>query len=141
VDRSDDMRIFAKVVESGSFAGIAARLNIAASKLRHPVSSPPALGARHRMRPAETKDMLPRLKNRSTALRTRKGWRTNSPHVPPDRGLVRHGGSGRFAAEESACRPERKHSDEDTKEPSGGDFAVARQLLRRPWRWPSPWTG
>jgi hypothetical protein len=36
VDRSDDMRIFAKVVESGSFAGTAARLNIAASKLRHP---------------------------------------------------------------------------------------------------------
>jgi hypothetical protein len=79
VDRSDDMRIFAKAVESGSFAGAAARLNIAASKLRHPVSSPPPPGARHRMRPAETDDMLPRLKNRSTALRARKGWRTNSP--------------------------------------------------------------
>src|ERR1700730_8022256 len=113
------MRVFAKVVERSSFAGAAARLNIAARKLRHPVSSPPPLGARHRMRPAETEDMLPRLKNRSTALRTRKGWRTNSPHVPPDRG----------------------HSDEDTKEPSGGDFAAARQPLRRPWRWPSPGTG
>jgi hypothetical protein len=52
------MRIFAKVVESGSFAGAAARLNIAASKLRHPVSSPPPLGARHRMRPAETEDIV-----------------------------------------------------------------------------------
>jgi hypothetical protein len=141
VDRSDDMRVFAKVVESGSFAGAAARLNIA-SKLRHPVSSPPPLGARHRMRPAETEDIvLPRLKNRSIALRTRKGWRANSPHVPPDRGLVRHGSSGRFAAVESACRPKRKHSDEDTEEPSGGDFAAARQPLRRPWWWPSPWTG
>jgi hypothetical protein len=39
------MLIFAKVVESGSFAGAAARLNIAASELRHPVSSPPPLGA------------------------------------------------------------------------------------------------
>jgi hypothetical protein len=58
VDRSEDMRIFAKVVESGSFAGAAARLNIAASKLRHPVSSPPPLGARHRMRPAETEDIV-----------------------------------------------------------------------------------
>ena len=58
MDRSEDMRIFAKVVESGSFAGAAARLNIAASKLRHPVSSPPALGARHRMRPAETEDIV-----------------------------------------------------------------------------------
>jgi hypothetical protein len=45
VDRSDDMRVFAKVVESGSFADAAPRLNIAASKLRHPVSSPPPLGA------------------------------------------------------------------------------------------------
>ncbi len=45
MDRSDDMRVFAKVVESGSFAGAAARLNIAGSKLRHPVSSPPPLGA------------------------------------------------------------------------------------------------
>jgi Bacterial regulatory helix-turn-helix protein, lysR family len=45
VDRADDMRVFAKVVESGSFAGAAARLNIAASKLRHPVLSPPPLGA------------------------------------------------------------------------------------------------
>ena len=57
MDRSDDMRVFAKVVESGSFAGAAARLNIA-SKLRHPVSSPPPLGARHRMRPAETEDIV-----------------------------------------------------------------------------------
>ena len=58
MDRSEDMRIFAKVVESGSFAGAAARLNITASKLRHPVSSPPPLGARHRMRPAETEDIV-----------------------------------------------------------------------------------
>ena len=58
MDRSDDMRVFAKVVESGNFAGAAARLNIAGSKLRHPVSSPPPLGARHRMRPAETEDIV-----------------------------------------------------------------------------------
>jgi len=34
---------------------------------------------------------LPRFKNRSTALRTRKGWRANSRHVPSDRGLFGHG--------------------------------------------------
>jgi hypothetical protein len=40
------MRVFAKVVESASFVGAAARLGIAASKLqRHPVLSPPPLGA------------------------------------------------------------------------------------------------
>jgi hypothetical protein len=37
---------------------------------------------------------LPRLKNRSTALRTPEGWRANSPRVPSDRGLVGHGSSG-----------------------------------------------
>jgi DNA-binding transcriptional LysR family regulator len=31
VDRFDNMRVFAKVVESGSFAGAAARLGISAS--------------------------------------------------------------------------------------------------------------
>ena len=88
-------------------------------QLRHPASSPPRLGPRRqhaRFSWRKASDMpsrnrrycLPRLKNRSTALRTRKGWRANSPHVPSDCGLVGHGGSGRFAVEESACRPERK---------------------------------
>jgi hypothetical protein len=92
-------------------------------QLRHPASSPPRLGPRRqhaRFSWRKASDMpsrnrrycLPRLKNRSTALRTRKGWRANSPHVPSDRGLVGHGGSGRFAVVESACRPERKHGDE-----------------------------
>jgi hypothetical protein len=145
VDRSDDMRVFAKVVERSSFAGAAARLSIAATKPAPPSVIATAawrrgirmrpVGARHRMRPAETEDIvLPRLKNLSTALRTRKGWRANSQHVLPDRGIVRHGGIGRFAAVESACRPDRKHGDEDTKEPSGDDFAAARQPLRRPRR-------
>jgi DNA-binding transcriptional LysR family regulator len=31
VDRFDDIRVFAKVVENGSFAGAAARLGISAS--------------------------------------------------------------------------------------------------------------
>jgi len=88
VDRSEDMRIFAKVVESGSFAGAAARLNIAASKLRHPVSSPPPLGARHRMRPAETEDIVyqgsriavpPSAHGRGGAQTARARMRSRSP--------------------------------------------------------------
>jgi hypothetical protein len=89
VDRSDDMRVFAKVVECSSFAGAAARLSIAATKPAPPSVIATAawrrgirmrpVGARHRMRPAETEDIvLPRLKNRSTARRvaqSRRQWR------------------------------------------------------------------
>src|SRR5580692_11052264 len=67
-----------------------------------------------------------------------EGVACKQPAVPSDRGLVGHGSSGRFAVVESACRPECKHGNEDTKEPSGGDFAAARQPLRRPRRWPHP---
>ena len=45
MDRFDNMRVFAKVVEGGSFAGAAAWLSIADRRLRHPASSPPPLGA------------------------------------------------------------------------------------------------
>ena len=37
MDRFDNMRVFAKVVESGSFAGAAARLGISASMVSQPV--------------------------------------------------------------------------------------------------------
>src|SRR6266446_5892524 len=148
------MRVFAKVVERSSFAGAAARRGsvLPPPSLRHPASPPPPLGAEASgcallaqgigcAQPKPKILFLPRIEDRSTALRARKGWRANSPRVPSDRGLVGHGGSGRFVVVESACRPERKHGDEDTKEPSGGDFAAARQPMRRPRRWPSPWTG
>ena len=64
-------------------------------QLRHPASSPPRLGPRHqhaRFSWRKASDMpsrnrrycLPRLKNRSTALRARKGWRANSPRSNPE---------------------------------------------------------
>ena len=91
-------RLVTAHVESGSFADAAARLSIAANKLR----------------------------NRTTALRTRKGWRANRPYVPSGRGLVGPGGGRQFAVVGSACRAERQRGDEDTEEPSGDDFAAAR---------------
>ena len=74
MDRSDDRRVFAKVVQRGSFAGAAARrgaarLSIATSRPRHPASSPLPPGteasacagsvdARHRVRPAEAEELF-----------------------------------------------------------------------------------
>ena len=68
MDRSDDMRVFAKVVERSSFAGAAARLSIAATKPAPPSVIATAawrrgirmrpVGARHRIRPAETEDIV-----------------------------------------------------------------------------------
>jgi hypothetical protein len=69
VDRSDDMRVFAKVVERSSFAGAAARLSIAATKAAPPsviataawrrgISMRGSVGAKHQMRPAETEDIV-----------------------------------------------------------------------------------
>ena len=91
-----------------------------------------SVGTRHRMRPAESEDII------------YQGSRIAVAPSAHGRGGVqvarsRHGVAVLLARVAAGCSllwsplvaPERQRSDENTKEPSGGGFAAARQPLTR----------